>query len=497
MIEFIKELTRRKVWLFGGLYMALGWVMLQVAIAVEATMNLPNWIDQSVLVLLIVGFPFALLLAWAQESQGKSHAEEGKAAKVATAAPASTDLPVHSFAALPFDNLSDDPRLGFIGDGLSEDIITHMTADGLFKIAARNASFQYKEGTRDLPAIGKELGVRFILEGSLRLVGDQVRVNAQLIDVATTAHVWATQDDSPLEDFLADQDRTVMDYSATIVGVIRSVGSNELTPDDPEALATVDLLNLAAGPAVAFSRPALASAEKLLRWLLEREPDNASAHAQLADNLAKKNRINGDAPQLVHEELAEHIRRAVSGGPGDSGILGNCGSALIEAGKLDEGLTYVRRAVRLAPWSFPAASAAAKIKIVQGHFEEVLMEYEAARELVAETSVHYAFVDMYRAHCLVGLGRFAEAEVAAKETVSHRPDFRSLTMLVVALAHQDKIEEARQAARRLTDQMPFPDVAILRADVVRSNLSNEFVKMVLEGFDKAGLLAPEEERPNG
>jgi hypothetical protein len=70
-------------------------------------------------------------------------------------------------------------------------------------------------------------------------------------------------------------------------------------------------------------------------------------------------------------------------------------------------------------------------------------------------------------------------------------------MLVVALAHQDKIEEARQAARRLTDQMPFPDVAILRADVVRSNLSKEFVKMVLEGFDKAGLMAPEEERPNG
>lgn len=241
LVTFFGELTRRKVWLFGGIYLALGWIVLQVVVLIEATLELPNWIDQAVLILLTLGFPFALLLAWAQESQVEGKAKDKEHGRqVSESVPSSIDLPVHSFGALPFDNLSDDPRLGFIGDGLSEDIITHMTADGLLKVAARNATFQYKEGTRDLPVIGKALGVRFILEGSLRLVGDQVRVTAQLIDAATTAHVWATRDDILLEEFLASQDKTAMEYAAKIAGIIRSAGSNELSPDDPASLVQQD-----------------------------------------------------------------------------------------------------------------------------------------------------------------------------------------------------------------------------------------------------------------
>jgi len=121
-----------------------------------------------------------------------------------------------SIAVLPFDNLSDDKSQQYFADGMSEDIITDLSKiSGLFVIA-RNSSFKYRSGNRDLKLVARELGVRYVLEGSVRRVGDRVRINAQLIDAATDSHLWAERYDGDIQDVFTLQDQVTSKIIAAL-----------------------------------------------------------------------------------------------------------------------------------------------------------------------------------------------------------------------------------------------------------------------------------------
>lgn len=213
MLEFLKETTRRKVWLFGGIYLALGWVVLQVAIAIEATMKLPDWIDQSVLVLLGLGFPFALLLAWAQESQGKSGSPE--------AAPEAAAPSRLAIAVLPFADMSPGGDQEWFSDGISEEILHRLAAENELSVAGRTSSFHFKGKTASFEEIGTTLSVGSVLEGSVRKMDNRVRITAQLIEVATGYHIWSGTFDRELEDIFRIQE----DISEAIaVALLREIG---------------------------------------------------------------------------------------------------------------------------------------------------------------------------------------------------------------------------------------------------------------------------------
>lgn len=204
MIDFLKELTRRKVWLFGGIYLALGWVLLQVAIAVETTLSLPGWVDQVTLVFMTIGFPFALLLAWAQENG----ATPQKSVESATP-DLSEERPSFSIAVLHFDDLSLDRSLEDIADGIPEDILTRLSSEIELKVAARNSSFAFKGASPNIQDVGKQLAVRFVLEGSVRKIGDKVRVTAQLINALSGDHLWSEKYDHLIDNLDVTLDEAV------------------------------------------------------------------------------------------------------------------------------------------------------------------------------------------------------------------------------------------------------------------------------------------------
>lgn len=216
-MSFWQEVKRRKVVRVAVVYSIIAWLLVEIVVTVEAPLNLPGWMDTFVIVLVVVGFPLALILSWAYDLtptgiERTKHLESSDEISQESTAAVSQEqesplnvLP-YSLAVLPFANMSDDREQEYFSDGLTEDIITDLSLiPGLFVIA-RNSTFTYKGKSVDVRRLGEEMGVRYVLEGSVRKSANQVRVTAQLIEAASGHHLWAKRYDRGLEDVFAVQD---------------------------------------------------------------------------------------------------------------------------------------------------------------------------------------------------------------------------------------------------------------------------------------------------
>jgi len=230
MSNFFEELQRRKVYRVAAAYIIAAGFIIQIGSAVFPAWELPNWTLRLVVVLLLIGFPIALILSWAYDvtAQGiratptasvpGTHRRRNLILLVATGVIVSAAagfflLPRasarkidKSIAVLPFQNLSDEKENAYFADGIQDDILTNLSKIGDLKVISRMSVMSYRgEGTRNAREIGKVLGVATLLEGSVRRVGNRVRVNVQLIDASNDEHVWAEDYDRDLTDVFAIQ----------------------------------------------------------------------------------------------------------------------------------------------------------------------------------------------------------------------------------------------------------------------------------------------------
>ncbi|MFN2542077.1 MAG: tetratricopeptide repeat protein [Chthoniobacterales bacterium] len=234
--DFFAELRRRNVYKVAVAYAVVGWLLVQVATQVFPFFEIPNWAVRLIVLAIVIGFPIALVIAWAFEltpegikrtedidvatlPREKSHAwiyvaAIGGALSVglffigrytartnSTASP--NELPDKSIAVLPFDNLSRDPENAFFASGIQDEILTRLAKIGALKVISRASTQQYQSKPGNLSGIGRQLGVAHILEGSVQKAGNAVHINVQLIKAATDAHVWAESYDRKLDDIFA------------------------------------------------------------------------------------------------------------------------------------------------------------------------------------------------------------------------------------------------------------------------------------------------------
>ena len=231
------ELKRRNVFRVGVAYVITAWLMLQVVDVVGEIMGVPEWIPKAILLLLIVGFPIALLFAWAFEltPEGlKFERDVDRSASIThstgrrlnfaiigilsvalllfaldkfvwSVPPADAFENRRSIAVLPFENMSGDPEQLYFSDGISEEILNSLVRVPGISVASRTSSFNYRGGDLNIPRIADELGVLFVLEGSVRKSGDQLRITAQLIDAGEDRHLWSESYDRRLEDIFEIQ----------------------------------------------------------------------------------------------------------------------------------------------------------------------------------------------------------------------------------------------------------------------------------------------------
>src|SRR5258708_40007511 len=229
MNDFFEEVRRRKVYRVAAAYIIAAGFIIQIGSAVFPAWELPNWTLRFVVVLLLIGFPIALILAWAYDvtPQGiratptttapGTHRRRNLIMLIATGVVLSAAagfflLPrasAHkidkSIAVLPFENLSDEKENAYFADGMQDDILTNLSKIGDLKVISRTSVMGYRGHTPNVRDIGKALGVSAILEGSVRRAGNRVRVNVQLIDATTDEHLWANDYDRDLTDVFAIQ----------------------------------------------------------------------------------------------------------------------------------------------------------------------------------------------------------------------------------------------------------------------------------------------------
>src|SRR3954471_8409235 len=228
MSSFFEEVQRRKVYRVAGAYVIAAGFIIQIASAVFPAWELPHWTFRLAVVLLLIGFPIALILAWAYDitPQGikptaatpatthrrRNLAVLGATGVVISAAagffllpPAVAHKVDKSIAVLPFDNLSVEKENAFFADGMQDDILTNLSKIADLKVISRTSVMSYRGKTANVKEIGKALGVSTILEGSVRREGNKVRVNVQLINTANDEHIWANNYDRDLTDVFAIQ----------------------------------------------------------------------------------------------------------------------------------------------------------------------------------------------------------------------------------------------------------------------------------------------------
>ncbi len=213
LTNFFAELKRRKVYRVAVAYAVVSWLLIQIATQVFPFFEVPNWSVRLVIILLALGFPVAMVLAWAfditpqgvkrTEDLPPEHEQRPGAAPFIQTTPA--PIPEKSIAVLPFENLSDDQQNEYFADGIQDDVLANLAKIADLKVISRTSVRQYRTGTRNLREIGQALGVAHILEGTVRRAGNRVRVNVQLINARSDTHIWADTFDRELTDLFALQ----------------------------------------------------------------------------------------------------------------------------------------------------------------------------------------------------------------------------------------------------------------------------------------------------
>ena len=374
-------------------------------------------------------------------------ANSGVSVKATPPALALPDKP--SIAVLPFQNMSGDPEQEYFADGMVEDIITALSRFKWLFVIARNSTFTYKGRSVDIRQVGRELGVRYVLEGSVRRATDRVRITAQLIDAETRAHIWADRYDRAIDDIFALQDEITLSTVAAIEPSLRQAEINRAKRKRPENLDAYDLL-LRATPLVDTGMPEGASqAVPLLERALLLEPNYALAHGQTA---FCNEILYLRAGRREHNRTAaiQHAHTAVALGPDDAPALVYAAIAigLVEHNRI-LALETFEAAIAISPSAAWAYSWGALILGWGGEAERAI-EW-------GERGIRLSPLDPWITAALHGIcmghflrGRYEDAAAAARRAIRSKPGFSvSHMFLAAALAKLGRMDDASAAADRV------------------------------------------------
>ncbi|MDX1374292.1 MAG: tetratricopeptide repeat protein [Burkholderiales bacterium] len=388
-----------------------------------------------------------------------------------------------SLAVLPFTNMSGDPEQEYFADGITEDIITDVSKiSGMFVIA-RNSSFTFKKQSVDVREVGRKLGVRHVLEGSVRKAGSKVRINVQLIDAETGGHVWADRYDRDLEDIFALQDEVTQKIVETLKVTLSGREQTRHRERGKVNREAYDLLLRARSHLLQFTPQGLAEAHALLERTLAIDPGMARAHAILAIALGTEylNGWNDVGPERLEQALAV-ARRGHEADPDDALACMAPGIILMWLRKLDEAERIMRRAIGLDPNMSEGHGGLGNVLHFAGRHDEALASYEQALRLDPEFDLWIHATG----RALFALGRYAEAEATFKRRLVHRPGSDVTRAYLASLyGHTGRSEEARAMWRGLMEVNPkYTAEHTLRVLPYKDRAP---LDQFIEGLRKAGL----------
>jgi adenylate cyclase len=453
-MNFFAELKRRNVYKVAIAYIVGGWALSQGIAQVFPVFDVPTWAIRAIVLLIILGFPIALVFAWFFEitPEGIKRTEVADAARqhsrgktwiyvvvigaivsiglfllgrysaanynAASARAESAAIPAKSIAVLPFENLSDDKNTAYFSDGITEEILNALAQIPNLKVAARRSAFQFKGNDLDLRKIGQVLGVAHILEGSLQKAGDQVRINVQLVDVKDGLQAWSEKYDRKLDNVFAVEDEIAKAIASRLRVQLTGGAGQPLVTDstnNPQA----HELYLRGLTLLAARGPGLREAQDLFQQAVKLDAGYAQAWGALAitEFLLPSYGLDSFDAALPRAESA--AQRALS-------LDSNTASAYIAAGlantfrcRWPEADQAFRRALVLAPGDAEAVNQYAQFLSTIGQLEPSLREIERAQQLDPLSPI----IGVIHAWVLAALRRDAAAEAQIKSVLAAHPEF--------------------------------------------------------------------------
>jgi adenylate cyclase len=391
-----------------------------------------------------------------------------------------------SIAVLPFQNMSGDPEQEYFADGMVEDIISALSRVRGFFVIARNSSFTYKGKSVDVKQVGGELGVRYVLEGSVRRSGNKLRITAQMIDAHSNAHIWSDRYDGDLADVFDLQDRITESIIGALQPTIRSAEIERARRKRPESLDAYDLVMRALPSFWDNARETHFESVALLERAMAIDPNYALATALCAWSYAVRGIwLWTDDPARERDTALRLAKRVASLDSDDPFVLALLSAVYANTRRFSEAVPLIEKSLALDPNSAFAWHQSGWLKLYIGDPDEGITCFERAMRISP--------LDPYNFNAFLGIGqghlhkeRFEQGALWLTKGIAARPSATWAWRFVAsAYAAIDRMDEAREALAKFTADNP--DVTVSRVEKALITQNSKFRQTHLDGLRKAGL----------
>ena len=394
-----------------------------------------------------------------------------------------------SIAVLPFDNIGNDEEQEYFADGITEDLITALARIHSFFVTARNSSFSYKGQSPDIRQVADDLGVRYVLEGSVRKAGSRVRITSQLIDGTTGNHLWAERYDREIGDVFDLQDEMTEKIVGAIEPAISKAEIQRSRSKRPDNLDAWDLCQHGWWHRYRNRREDYVSARSFFERAIEKDPEFVSALAGLADTLAYEVVFSfAEEPAAQVARAIDLGRRAVEIDDEDPVAHLSLGRAYLAGRQFENGIRTLREALRLNPYFAGAHYSLGGLYIVTGRFQEGI---DAIRKMIALSPQDLFMGPSYArlAQAFLAMKDYEKAVENAEEAFRCpiQPHWPGKSYLVSALGHLGRQDEARQAIEELQGLVPGITINWVRSQDLPISMGQGCTEDYLDGLHKAGL----------
>jgi len=471
--NFFSELKRRNVYKVAVAYAVVAWLLMQIASQIFPFFDIPNWVVRLVVLLLIIGFPIALIIAWAFEAtpEGIKRTEAADAAGQRSpgnawiyivligaalsvglfflgrytagrdtprhdASPARTEVatagPDKSIAVLPLINESGDPKDEYFSDGLSEELIAALAQISGVKVIGRSSSFRFKGKKEESKTIGEKLGVSTLLDGTVRRQGDRVRIVAQLVNAADGIQLWTRTFDRQLKDIFAVQEEIARAVAESLKVTLLGGDGRSVQGAAPSNL---EAHNAYLQGHFYLLRRNVEDFRKAIGYYdhaIELDPEYALAYAERAEAWMILGDLTGQRP-TAYPKARSDAEKAVAIAP----ALAEARAALgfvrcFVDWKFEDGLRELKRAIELSPANPTANDLLARVIVYLGRFDEAERQARQAVELDPLSTV----TQVNLARVLFYAGKLDEADAAARKAAELQPTGASNHRWQVLIAAQ-------------------------------------------------------------
>jgi len=399
---------------------------------------------------------------------------------------ARTAMERSSLAVLPFQNLGGDQETDYFADGIVEDIITALSRARWLFVIARNSSFIYKHKSVDARQVGRELGVRYLLEGSIRKAGQRVRIAGQLIEASTGRHIWADRFDGDLADIFDLQDRITTNVAVAVEPRLRLAEIERAQRKPTDNLDAYDLYLRALPSINAYTRDGFVDAETMLRRAIALDPSYADALAALAECLVRMT-LNGWAADktATTAEACELAGQAVAIDPENAAVLAVAAWAYSTLGvRFEQSLELANHALALHPNSVHVRSFCGWVFNYFGESLRAIEQFEEARRLSpVDPRSYFPMLGLAYAHFFAG--HFEETVNMTGRILAEVPTHNvARRYRAAALGHLGRLEEAGTVIADILEAQPTSNLRSSRSSAFHDP---RMLELYIDGLKKAGL----------